>query len=47
MDQVNATAADTYRYLNFDQLPDFTKAADSVEISEEMRAAAKKLTLKA
>lgn len=45
MAQVNATAADTYRYLNFDQLPDFTKAADSVEISEEMRAAAKKLTI--
>lgn len=43
MDQVNATAADTYRYLNFDQLPDFVKSADSVEISEEMKEAAKML----
>jgi aconitate hydratase 2/2-methylisocitrate dehydratase len=42
MDQVNATAADTYRYLNFDQLPDYVKSADSVEISVEMKAAAKK-----
>ncbi|KAL3919182.1 MAG: hypothetical protein SGARI_007270 [Bacillariaceae sp.] len=26
-DQVNATAVDTYRYLNFDELPDFVKSA--------------------
>jgi aconitate hydratase 2/2-methylisocitrate dehydratase len=45
MDQVNATAADTYRYLNFDELPDFVKSANSVEVSEEMRAAAHKLTM--
>jgi aconitate hydratase 2/2-methylisocitrate dehydratase len=43
MDQVNATAADTYRYLNFDELPEFVKSADTVEISEEMKEAAKKL----
>ena len=43
MDQVNATADDTYRYLNFDQLPDFVKSAETVEISEEMKAAAHKL----
>lgn len=43
MDQVNATAADTYRYLNFDELPEFVKRADSVEISAEMKAAAQKL----
>ena len=43
MDQVNATAADTYRYLNFDELPEFVERADSVEISEEMKAAAHKL----
>lgn len=43
MDQVNATAADTYRYLNFDQLPAFVKSADSVEISQEMKDAAHKL----
>merc|ERR1711897_14974 len=31
MDKVNDTAADTYRYLNFDELPDFVKSADGVE----------------
>jgi aconitate hydratase 2 / 2-methylisocitrate dehydratase len=45
MDQVNATAADTYRYLNFDQLPEFVQRADSVEISAEMKAAAAKLSM--
>jgi len=40
MDQVNESADDTYRYLNFDQLPDFVKSADGVEISDEMKQAA-------
>jgi aconitate hydratase 2 / 2-methylisocitrate dehydratase len=44
MKQVDATAADTYRYLNFDQLPDFVETASSVEISSEMKAAALKLS---
>ena len=44
MDQVNATAADTYRYLNFDELPDFVERADTVEISAEMKEAAHKLS---
>lgn len=43
MDQVNSTAADTYRYLNFHELPEFVKSAAGVEISEEMKAAASKL----
>merc|ERR1719203_1868444 len=43
MDKVNTTAADTYRYLNFDELPDFVKSADSVEISDEMKALAKQM----
>ena len=43
MDTVNATAADTYRYLNFHELPDFVESAASVEISDEMKAAAAKL----
>lgn len=43
MDQVNATADDTYRYLNFDELPEFVDLADTVEISSEMKEAAKKL----
>merc|ERR1739844_531269 len=43
MDQVNESADDTYRYLNFDQLPDFVDKASSVEISDEMKAAAQKL----
>jgi aconitate hydratase 2/2-methylisocitrate dehydratase len=45
MDQVKDDAADTYRYLNFDQLPDFVKKADSVEISAEMKDAAHKLSM--
>merc|ERR1712048_461491 len=44
MEQVNATADDTYRYLNFDELPEFIDRADTVEISSEMKEAAKKLS---
>jgi aconitate hydratase 2/2-methylisocitrate dehydratase len=45
MSTVDATAADTYRYLNFDELPAFVEASDKVEISDEMREAAKKLSI--
>jgi len=45
MDGVNATADDTYRYLNFDELPAFVKSADTIEISAEMKDAAKKLKM--
>eukprot|EP00581_Thalassiosira_minuscula_P007544 CAMPEP_0183703274 /NCGR_PEP_ID=MMETSP0737-20130205/1073_1 /TAXON_ID=385413 /ORGANISM="Thalassiosira miniscula, Strain CCMP1093" /LENGTH=964 /DNA_ID=CAMNT_0025929997 /DNA_START=352 /DNA_END=3246 /DNA_ORIENTATION=- len=45
MADVDATASDTYRYLNFDELPEFVEASDKVEISEEMREAAKKLSI--
>merc|ERR1711897_34656 len=38
-----SSAADTYRYLNFDELPDFVSSADSVEISDEMKQAAREL----
>ena len=41
--QVESSAADTYRYLNFDELPEFVDKAATVEISEEMKAAAHKL----
>ena len=40
---IDATAADTYRYLNFDQLPEFTEAADfdlSKEATDDARAIA-------
>ena len=30
MDKVDETAEDTYRYLNFDQLNEYTKVADGV-----------------
>lgn len=43
MEEVNSTAADTYRYLNFNELPEFVKSADTVEISDEMKAAAHEL----
>jgi aconitate hydratase 2/2-methylisocitrate dehydratase len=45
MDKVNATAADTYRYLNFDELPEFVKTAETVEVSSEMKEAAHKLQM--
>jgi len=42
-DGINDSAADTYRYLNFDQLPEFVERADAVEISDEMKQAAMNL----
>jgi len=42
--KLNDDAADTYRYLNFDQLPDFTSKATTVSLSPEMVEAAKKVT---
>lgn len=39
----DATADDTYRYLNFDQLPEFVDRASNVEISSEMKEAASRL----
>ena len=44
--KLDATAADTYRYLNFDKLPSFVETAKSVEVSADMRAAAKKFAAK-
>jgi len=35
-------AADTYRYLNFDQLPDYQNKADTITLSEDVRDAARK-----
>jgi aconitate hydratase 2/2-methylisocitrate dehydratase len=45
MATIDSTAADTYRYLNFDELPDFVKSAAAVEISAEMKEAAQKMSL--
>ena len=45
MSKIDATADDTYRYLNFDELPEFVDASDKVEISAEMKEAAKKMSL--
>merc|ERR1712232_696757 len=42
MKGINATAADTYRYLNFDQLTDYQDAADGVELTEEYYPTLKK-----
>eukprot|EP00560_Eucampia_antarctica_P006197 CAMPEP_0197824762 /NCGR_PEP_ID=MMETSP1437-20131217/1975_1 /TAXON_ID=49252 ORGANISM="Eucampia antarctica, Strain CCMP1452" /NCGR_SAMPLE_ID=MMETSP1437 /ASSEMBLY_ACC=CAM_ASM_001096 /LENGTH=920 /DNA_ID=CAMNT_0043424519 /DNA_START=187 /DNA_END=2949 /DNA_ORIENTATION=+ len=44
MAKVDPTASDTYRYLNFDELPEFVDTANQVEISEEMKDAAKQLS---
>jgi len=43
MENIDPTDQDIYRYLNFDELPDFVKIADSVEISDEMKKAAREL----
>jgi aconitate hydratase 2/2-methylisocitrate dehydratase len=41
--ELDATAADTYRYLNFDKVPTFVDKASKVAMSDEIRAEAKKL----
>jgi aconitate hydratase 2/2-methylisocitrate dehydratase len=41
--ELDATAADTYRYLNFDQLPEFVESASTVQMSDEMKELAQKL----
>merc|ERR1712224_577000 len=43
MKTIDPTAADTYRYLNFDTLQSFADKAHSVHLSQEMIAAARKL----
>jgi len=43
MESMDPTDESIYRYLNFDELPDFVKSADSVEISDEMKKAAQEL----
>jgi len=40
--KINSTAADTYRYMNFDKMESYVKSAAKVEISAEAREAAKK-----
>ena len=40
---LDATAADTYRYLEFDKLPDYVEIASGVEVSDDMKAAAAKM----
>jgi aconitate hydratase 2/2-methylisocitrate dehydratase len=39
--QIDAAAEDSYRYLNFDQLPSYVSSADTVEMNAEDAAAAK------
>jgi len=41
--KLDAVAAETYKYLNFDQLPDFVESASKVTISEDVLADMKKL----
>lgn len=43
MKSIDATAPDTYRYLNFNELPEFVARGDTVEISEEMMKIGKEL----
>ena len=41
--KLDATAADTYKYINFDTMPDYTAKATTVTLSDDIVAAAKKL----
>ena len=41
--KLDAVAAETYKYLNFDQLPDFVESASKVTISEDVLADMTKL----
>merc|ERR1711920_1178767 len=42
--KLNDDSDNIYRYLNFDQLPDFTNKAHTINLSPEMVDAAKKIT---
>lgn len=44
--EIDSNSEEIYRYLNFDQLPEFEAAADTIELSDEMREAAKALSSK-
>ena len=37
MDGISASAADTYRYLNFDKMDSYEAAAEGVELSDEYK----------
>ena len=41
--KIDAAAADTYRYLNFDTISSFTDKAQTISLSPEVVAAAKKV----
>merc|ERR1719335_961623 len=41
--KIDATAADTYRYLNFDTIPSYNDKAHTITLSPEIVAAAKKI----
>ena len=41
--KLDTTAADTYRYMNFDQMEAYDKLAKTIEVSTEAKEAAKKL----
>ena len=37
--QIAATAKDTFRYLNFDRLPDYVKSAKDVDLGADYKSA--------
>merc|ERR1711871_1634927 len=43
--KLDATASDTYRYLNFGQVPSFVESASSVQMSDEMKKVAEGMSL--
>jgi aconitate hydratase 2/2-methylisocitrate dehydratase len=42
-EKLDSSAADTYRYLNFDELPDFVESANTVTVDADVLADMKKL----
>jgi len=45
-DQIAATAQDTFRYMNFDQLPDFVAKSEGVDLGPDYAAAREKEALR-
>ena len=41
-DKINETASDTFRYLNFDQMGDYVKTANTVDLGPEYKTALQK-----
>jgi aconitate hydratase 2 / 2-methylisocitrate dehydratase len=41
-DRINATASDTFRYMNFDKLPEYVESVKNVDLGPEYKTALEK-----